>query len=157
MNECQHRKDWPKWKEHIPKKLGSLEKWEVFELIVQTPEIVKLVGYKWVFIRKYNEKNEIMRYKMWLIAQGFPQKPTINYEETYSPMMDATIFRYLICLTIIKWLDLHFIDVVTTYLHGFLDNSAYIWKSFKDFKCFKQLIQNIVAYTQLSYKDHCIN
>ena len=37
----------------------------------QMPEVVKLVGYKWVFIRKYNEKNEITRYKVWLIAQGF--------------------------------------------------------------------------------------
>ena len=26
MNECQHRKDWPKWKEYIQKKLDSLEK-----------------------------------------------------------------------------------------------------------------------------------
>ena len=26
MNECQHRKDWPNWKEYIPKKLDSLEK-----------------------------------------------------------------------------------------------------------------------------------
>ena len=30
----------------------------------------------------------------------------IDYKETYSPMMDATIFRYLICLTVLKWLDL---------------------------------------------------
>ena len=71
MDECQHRKDWPKWKEYILTNLDSLEKWEVFGLVVQMPEVVKLVGYKWVFIRKYNEKNEITRYKVWLIAQGF--------------------------------------------------------------------------------------
>ena len=34
----------------------SLEKWEVFGLVVPTPKVVKLVGYKWVFIRKCNEK-----------------------------------------------------------------------------------------------------
>ena len=33
---------------------------------------------------------------------------------------------------------------------------TYIWNSLKDFRCLKQLIQNIVAYTQLSYKDPCI-
>ena len=49
-----------------------LEKWEVFGHVVQTPGVVKLVGYKWVFIRKCNEKNEITRYKTWLIAQGLP-------------------------------------------------------------------------------------
>ena len=102
------------------KKKDSEEKWEVWP-VVQTPEVVKLVGYKWVYIRKCNEKNEITRYKMWLIAQGFPQKPSIDYEEAYSPMIDATIFRYLICLTILEKLDLRLMDVVTIYLHGSLD------------------------------------
>ena len=58
MNECKHRKDWPKWKENILNNLNSLEKWEALGLVVQTPEVVKLVGYKWVFIRQCNEKNE---------------------------------------------------------------------------------------------------
>ena len=41
-------------------------------------------------------------------------------------MMDATIFRYLICLTVSEGLDLHLIDVVTTYLYGFLNNDIYM-------------------------------
>ena len=28
------------------------------------PEVVKLVEYKWVFVRKCDEKNEIMEYKV---------------------------------------------------------------------------------------------
>ena len=55
-------------KEYIPTKLNSLKKWEVFGLVVQTPKVVKLARYKWVFIRKCNEKNEITRYKMWLVT-----------------------------------------------------------------------------------------
>ena len=43
--------------------LNSLTKREVFGLITQTPEDVKHVGYKWVFVRKHNENNEIIRYK----------------------------------------------------------------------------------------------
>ena len=94
---------------------------------------------------------------MWLIAHSFLQKPSIDYEETYSPMMDTTIFRYLICLTVLEGLDLRLMDVVIAYLHGSLDNGIHIRKSLKDFKCLKQLIQNIVACTQLNYKDPCIN
>ena len=45
-------------------------------------------------------------------------------------------------------------DVITAYLHGYLDNDIYIYIYFK---CLKQLIQNIIAYTQLSYKDPCID
>ena len=35
------------------------------------PNNVKPMGYKWVFVRKQNEKNEIVRYKARLVAQGF--------------------------------------------------------------------------------------
>ena len=63
---------------------------------------------------------------IWLIVQGFLQRLDIDYEEIYSPMMDAIIFRYLICLTVSKRLDLHLIDVVTTYLYGFLNNDIYV-------------------------------
>ena len=45
------------------------------------------VGYKWVFVCKQNEKNEIIRYKARLVAQGFSQRPGIDYEETYAPVM----------------------------------------------------------------------
>ena len=92
MSPC--RKDWPKWKEAIEKELSSLNKHEVFGPVVRTPEGTKPVGYKWVFVRKRNDKNEIVRYKARLVAQGFSQRPCIDYEETYSPVMDATTFRY---------------------------------------------------------------
>ena len=92
-------------------------------------------------------------------SSRFLQKPSIDCEETYSPIMDATIFRCLICLKVLEGLNLRLMDVITAYLHGSLNNSIYIyiWKSLKDFKCLKQLIQNIVACTQLNYKDPCIN
>ena len=80
--------------------LNSLTKREVFGPVIQTPKDVKLVGYKWVFVRKCNENNEIIRYKVRLVAQGFSQKPSIDYEETYSPIMDAVTFHFLISLTI---------------------------------------------------------
>ena len=59
--ECRQRQYWPKWEEAIQAKLASLAK--RYEHIAQTPENVILIGYKWVFVRKRNEKNEIVRYK----------------------------------------------------------------------------------------------
>ena len=51
------------WKEAIQAELNSLIKREVFRPVVWTPEGVMPIGYKWVFVRKRNEKNEIIRYK----------------------------------------------------------------------------------------------
>ena len=71
MNEYRKMNDWPKWKEAIQTELNSLTKWEVFGLVVQTPGNIKPVGYKWVFVKKWNENDEIIRYKARLVAQGF--------------------------------------------------------------------------------------
>ena len=60
-----------KWKEAIQAELNSLTKREVFGPVVQTPKDVKPIGYKWVFVRKRNENNEIIRYKACLVTQGF--------------------------------------------------------------------------------------
>ena len=118
VNECRQRHDWLKWKDAIQAELNSLEKRSVFGPVVQTPPNVNPVGYKWVFTRKRNEKNEIARYKARLVAQGFSQKPGIDYDETYSPVMDAITFRYLISLVISEKLDMRLMNVVTAYLYG---------------------------------------
>jgi hypothetical protein len=106
--------------------LNSLTKREVFGPVVQTPEGVLLVGYKMVFVRKLNEKNEIVRYKASLVAQGFLQKPSIGYKETYSHVLDAIKFRFLISYVVTKSLDMRLMNVVTVYLYGSLDNDIYM-------------------------------
>jgi hypothetical protein len=126
VEQCRRRNDWPKWKEAIQAELNSLLKREVFGPMVQIPEGVMPIGYKWVFVRKRNEKNEIIRYKARLVAQGFSQRPDIDYEETYSPVMDAITFRFLISLVVIENLDMRLMDVVTAYLYGSLDNDIYM-------------------------------
>ena len=56
----------------------------MFGPIARTPDNVKPVGYKWVFVRKRNEKNKVMRYKARLVAQGFSQRFGIDYDEMLS-------------------------------------------------------------------------
>ena len=59
----EKKNDWPKWKKTIQTKLNSLAKREIFGPVVQTLGNIKPVGYKWVFVRKQNENDEIIRYK----------------------------------------------------------------------------------------------
>lgn len=103
-----------------------MENRKVFGPVVRTPEGIKHVGHKWVFVRKRNEKNEIVRYKARLVAQGFSQKPGIDYNETYSPVIDAITLRYLISLVVTGKLDMRLMDVVTAYLYGSLDTDIYM-------------------------------
>ena len=106
--------------------MDSLAKRKVFGHVVPTPNDVKPVGYKLVFVRKHNDKNEISRYKARLVAQGFSQRPGIDYDETYSPVMDIITFRYLISMSVSKGLDMRLMDVITAYLYGKLENYIYM-------------------------------
>ena len=126
ITECRLRRDWPKWENAIKSELNSLERRNVFGPITRTPNNVKPVGYKWVFVRKRNERNEVVRYKARLVAQGFSQRPGIDFDETYSPVMDTITFRYLISLAVHQKLDMQLMDVVTAYLYGSLDSDIYM-------------------------------
>ena len=124
--ESRQRQDWSKWEEAIKVELASLAKREVFGPITRIPDNIKPVGYKWVFVRKRNEKNEVVKYKARLIAQGFSQRPGIDYDETYSPVMDMITFRFLISLVIFEKLKMRPMDIVTAYLYGSLDSDIYM-------------------------------
>ncbi|PNY11548.1 hypothetical protein L195_g008157 [Trifolium pratense] len=52
IKDCRKSENWPKWIEAIEAELNSLHKRKVFGPIVRTPEGVKPVGYKLVFVRK---------------------------------------------------------------------------------------------------------
>jgi hypothetical protein len=60
------------------------------------------------------------------VAQGFLQRHDIDYDETYSPVVDAITFRYLISLTTYERLDMCLMDVFKTYLYGSIDNDVYM-------------------------------
>ena len=108
-----------------PHRAKLVSKMRGFGPVFQTLENIKPVGYKWAFMRKRNENNDIIRYKAWLV-QGFLQKPVINYEENYSPVMDTIKFWYLISLIVSKGLDMRLMDVITTYLYGSIDADIYM-------------------------------
>jgi Reverse transcriptase (RNA-dependent DNA polymerase) len=124
--ECMHRNDWSKWKDALKTELDSLEKRNIFGPVILTPKNINPLGYKWVFAIKRNEKNEIVRYKVRPVTQYFTQIPGVDYEEMYSPVVDAITLRFLISLIIIENLQMRLMDVVTAYLYGSLDNDIYM-------------------------------
>ena len=74
-----------------------------------------------VFIRKQDKFENLSLYKARAVAQGFIQHPCIDYEETYSLVMDSIMFKYLLSLVVDKKLETLLMDVVTAYLYGNMD------------------------------------
>ena len=50
----------------------------------------------------------------------------IDYDETYSPVMDTITFRFLISMVVSENLDMRLMDAVTAYLYGSLDFDIYM-------------------------------
>ena len=68
----------------------------------------------------------MVRYKARLVAQGFTHRPVIDFDETYSSVMDGITFRYLISMAASMNLQMKLMDVVTVYLYGSLDAEIYM-------------------------------
>ncbi|KAL0439616.1 UNVERIFIED_CONTAM: Retrovirus-related Pol polyprotein from transposon RE2 [Sesamum latifolium] len=56
----------------------------------------KAVGCKWVYKRKLGADGEVTAFKARLVAEGYTQRPGVDFEETYSPVAMAKSIRILL-------------------------------------------------------------
>lgn len=61
------------WRQAMEAEITSIEENKTWEL-VDLPIEAKVIGVKWVFKTKFNEKVEIDKYKARLVAKGYHQK-----------------------------------------------------------------------------------
>ena len=125
LEEAQKSSDWPQWSLALQAEYNSLRKHQVFgSLVPNLPN--KPMGHKLIFTKKQNPDGQVTRYKVRLVAQGFNQRPGLDYDFTYSPVVDSGTFRYLLGTVVQFSLKIHLLDVVIAYLHGPLDTELYI-------------------------------
>nr|GEZ39492.1 copia protein [Tanacetum cinerariifolium] len=68
---------------------------DVWELVPQ-PRNMTIIGTKWVFRNKLDEKGIVSRNKAKLVAQGYNQQDGIDYDETYAPVARLESIRILL-------------------------------------------------------------
>ncbi|CAM9000318.1 unnamed protein product [Rhodiola kirilowii] len=54
--------------------------------LVPRPEGVNVIGTKWIFKNKSDEKGNITRNNARLVAQGYTQIGGIDFDETFAPV-----------------------------------------------------------------------
>ena len=97
--------------------------------LVELPDGCRPISCKWVFKTKRDARGQVERYKARLVAKGFSQREGINYIETYSPVSTKDSFRIIIALVAHFNLELHQMDVKTTFLNGSLSQDVYMVQS----------------------------
>ena len=83
----------------MEKEIESLRKNDVWEL-ADLPKGRKAVGSKWVLKIKTDAEGSVGRFKARLVAQGFSQKPGIDYDETFSLVARFESVRTVIALAV---------------------------------------------------------
>jgi hypothetical protein len=108
-----------KWCEAMEEELRSMSSNDVWDL-VEISDGAKRVGCKCVYKTKYDSKGKIERFKARLVAKGFTQREGIDYTETFSSVSKKNSFRIVMALVAHYDLELHQMDVKTTFLNGTL-------------------------------------
>ncbi|KAJ1029743.1 hypothetical protein NDA13_002986 [Ustilago tritici] len=97
LSEAQKRGNWMKRKEAMNVKMDSMQKMDVFEL-VDLPMDGKLIGVQWVYKLKLDAQRCATQYKARLIAQGYTQRPGLDYDQTFSPVICLQTVHILLAL-----------------------------------------------------------
>jgi Reverse transcriptase (RNA-dependent DNA polymerase) len=105
-------------------KIKSIYDNKVYD-IVHLSEGVKPIDCKWIFKIKNNSEGNMERYKARLVAKRFIQKEDIDFMKTSSPVSMKDSIRIIMTLVTHFDLELHQIDVKTTFLNDDIDECIY--------------------------------
>jgi hypothetical protein len=93
--------------------------------VVPRPSGVNLVTGKWVFRHKFKSDGSLDRYKARWVLRGFTQRPGIDYDETFSPVVKPATIRTVLTLAFSHLWPIHQLDVKNAFLHGILNETVY--------------------------------
>lgn len=114
-----------KWREAMELEIKSIEEnntWEVVDL----PEEAKVIGVKWIFKTKYNEKGEVDKFKARLVAKGYHQRLGVDFHEVFAPVARWDTIRTLLAKAAEKEWKVFQLDVKSAFLQGDLNEDVYI-------------------------------
>lgn len=115
-----------KWYDAMRDEIKIMEERNVWKLVEKPPK-TKVLGNRWVYSIKRDDKGNIVRHKARLVAQGFAQKYGTDYNEVFSPVVNFSIIKFLFILLVsLKGWNYTQLDVKSAYLYGKLTEKIYM-------------------------------
>jgi hypothetical protein len=97
--------------------------------LVPWPPGVNVVTGKWILKHKLKADGSLDRYKAHWVLRSFTQRPGVDYDETFSPVIKPATVRTVLTLTISRGWLVHQLDFKNVFLHGTLSETIYCSQS----------------------------
>jgi len=94
--------------------------------LVVFPDGWKPIEYKWVFKKKISLYGNVEKNKERLVTKGYSQVEGIYFGEMFFPVAKLTSIMFLLFVVVAFYLEIQYIDVMTTFLHGDLKEEIYV-------------------------------
>jgi hypothetical protein len=122
FDEANQHDDWIR---AMNEELDQIEKNNTWELI-PIPEDKNVIGSKWVFKNKMNEKGQVVRNKARLVYKGYAQVEGQDFDETFAPVATLEAIRMFLAYSCHKNFKVYQIDVKSDFLNGDLEIEVYM-------------------------------
>ena len=84
-----------------------------------------IVHSKWIFRTKVKANGTLDRYKARIVAKGFQQTLGVDFLDTFSPVIKASIISIILTIAVTRKWEIHHIDVNNTFLNGDLQEIVF--------------------------------
>ena len=89
------------------------------------PPGTNVVTGKWLFRHKLTSDDSLDRYKARWVLRSFTQRPRVDYDENFSPVVKFATVRVVLSLALSRDWAIHQLDVKNAFLHGTLTETVY--------------------------------
>jgi hypothetical protein len=114
----------PNWHRAMEEEFTALIANNTWDLVPR-PVGSNVVTGKWIFKHKFNSDGSLERYKARWVLRSFTQRPGIDYDETFSPVVKPAKFRTVLSLAVSRSWPVHQLDVKNAFLYGTLSETVY--------------------------------
>jgi Reverse transcriptase (RNA-dependent DNA polymerase) len=115
----------PHWKAAMEEEITALARNNTWTLVPYSPS-QHVVGCKWIYRIKRKVDGSVERYKTHLVAKGYSQEESVDYFETFSPVVRPSTIRIVLTLVLSKGWTLRQLNVQNAFLHGDLQETVYM-------------------------------
>nr|GEV83153.1 hypothetical protein [Tanacetum cinerariifolium] len=113
------------WFQAMQDEIYEFDRLQVWELVPQ-PDCVMIIALKWIYKVKLDEYGDVLKNKAQLVAKGYRQEESIDFEESFAPMARIEAIRIFIANTESKNMTVYQMDVKTAFRNGKLKEEVYV-------------------------------